>query len=269
MRLLNFLALLIIASAINETFGARIITGYYENEPWEDFNSKLYTFNTDDAVKISTRNAEVKSQAKGYVKGFIIENNDYVKHLPTKLYKTFPNLVAFLVTNCPVTEIDYTNFKKLVELRMIAINYTNLTAIAQDTFKDLNNLLILNLAFGSIKSIDNQVFRNLVALKDLNLMQNDITTISDNAFDSLIELRNLTLCDNSLSIFNDEHFKNNKLIDWIRLENNTLTSLSPTMFDNMENLYFIGLSNNTCIDADYNSDEFADMKEKIENDCKL
>jgi Leucine-rich repeat (LRR) protein len=249
--------------------GSKVITGYYKNEVWADFTVKLYTFNANDSVKVSTKDAEVKSQLKGYVKGFGIEDNTNVEYLPIKLYKTFPNLVGYYISNCPVTEIDYSHFKKLVKLRSIIINYTSLKTIAQDTFKDLKNLWILNLAGGLLTSIDDQVFRNLVALKDLNIMENDIETISINAFDNLTELQNLTLSDNSLSSFSDDHFKNNTLIDFIQLGNNTLTSLSPTMFDKMENLYYIGFSNNTCIDGDYNFEEFADMKEKIKNNCQV
>lgn len=73
-----------------------------------------------------------------------LNSNDIVQ-LPTRLYRSFPNLKFINCFDCRVTTLSYENLKGLKNLLWLDLLYSQITTLDSTVFRDVTNLLVLKL----------------------------------------------------------------------------------------------------------------------------
>lgn len=132
----------------------------------------------------------------------LIRRNKKINFLPEKVADTFQNLLAYLASNCSLTEVSKINFEKLHE--NIRAYGNKIEKIASNTFEGLTALAYFYLC---------KRFRFLINLINLNLFSdvgsNRIKSINGVAFQNLKMLTTVQLVGN---VCNDENFENQTTI---------------------------------------------------------
>ena len=154
------------------------------------------------------------------------------------------NLNFLNLRECPLTKLESTTFKGLVNLQAIYLNKNQLITIEPTTFNDLTNLKYLKLDENQLTNLDPKIFQGLVNLKVLDLSNNQLTNIDPKIFGGLVNLQRLYLYNNQLAKLDQTSFKDLTNLQILSLDNNKLTDISPTIFDDLINLQELGLSGN-------------------------
>lgn len=176
--------------------------------------------------------------------GIYFERSKDVKYLPEKLAEKFPDLLAMQVIHCEVKTVQKKHFANLKKLFYLSLFENKIEAISNDAFDDLPELEILYLSNNeNIKKLDPAVFNRLPSLKYVWIDQLSLTEVPENIF------------------------KYNPNMVRICLKNNKLRYVNPAMFDNLKDLKTVILFNNTCATKVYQSEEFAEMRKDLINNC--
>lgn len=174
-----------------------------------------------------------------------------LKHLPTVIFETFPNLwhldLAIGIDSLRVT--DFENAINLVQLKLtrnylrrlhsyVFIRASNLTYIELDsnqisemqdsTFRGLNHLLQVNLDNNLISALTRDTFVGAVNLESLSFERNQISTIDEGTFD-LPKLREINLSFNQIHSLPDGIFLNAVNLLHLNLSDNLLLQLPQAL----------------------------------------
>jgi hypothetical protein len=79
------------------------------------------------------------------MKGLWMQNNKKIEFLPENVSDTYPNLVGYNAPKNSITQITPKNFKGLVKLEILYLQYNQIETIPVETFKDLSSMKYLYL----------------------------------------------------------------------------------------------------------------------------
>ncbi|XP_052867194.1 chaoptin [Anopheles cruzii] len=114
-------------------------------------------------------------------------------------------------------------------LRILYLNWNNLTALGNHAFGDLQILEVLNLAHNNISSLRRRSFAGLANLQEFDLSHNRIESLQIEQFSPLKKLRLLKLNNNRLRTIPRDSFLNTR-IEYLDLSNNQFTTWQATAF---------------------------------------
>jgi len=243
------------------------VDGYYRERHWSNFDMNLWTYCINSNHSIFNENTTISEEKTEWTKGITFMENKKISYLPIKVYKNFPNLIAYNAYNCSLKTIHRGGFDRLKELQFIGLSHNFLSFICQTAFQSVTKLRYLYLSNNHLKAIDENLFNKLGNLRALLISHNNISLLPKNAFSSLVELRNISLSFNKIKMMENDHFENNTKLERIWLNNNVIEFLSSTMFDNMSNLKTVNLEENRCVNASANALRLQQLKEKIKRNC--
>lgn len=260
-------------------------------QEWNDFDEKLKTCTLETECGISEKDITIADAQDLAVKGFSMQEDVKVLYLPGNLSEKFPNLVVYHLEKSAVKEITENNFKGLYELTQLILAYLQIKHIDINAFKDNSKLEYLRLDYNRIKYIGADLFKSLHNLKELILDHNQIRYIAPNAFESLTKvqelnlgmneikylgentfktmtnLQNISLSFNELEVVDEDLLKFNVELENIWFEQNDIKTVNFEMFVGMKNLDFVDFTGNICLNDNYSSDRFNDLKGNITDRC--
>lgn len=227
-----------------------------------------------DIREVNNEDFTISSEINHTILGLSIENKADVKHLPTNLRTTFPDLVMIYVTHCSVTSINEKHFKGLSNLSLLHLHHNKIESVSNDAFVDLVALIELYLSHNRIQVLGESTFDSLRELDALYLNNNEIQflhpktfgksnltilmvndnrilSLDENIFEGLTNLKILDLEANKLERIPKNLFKNNLKLSVISLNANNITFIDAIMFDHLLDMRLVDLYSNNCIDARY------------------
>lgn len=244
------------------------IKGFFSQNVWTILSMRYCTFNVFPNETVYSEDSTISAKRTETTEAISFENNKRIAFLPVKVYRTFPNLVAYEVFDCSLRSVTYKNFERLNRLQFVGLEKNQLRHIPDDTFRNLRQIQHIYLYGNELTHVDEKTFETLENLRNINLKENQIDYISEGTFDNLIELRNVSLANNNIRMLNENHFKHNKNIEYIWLSRNKINQLSPTTFQSMRYLKYVDLRGNQCISRSFREGKFKEMVKRIEANCK-
>ena len=134
-------------------------------------------------------------------------------------------------------------YKFLLHLRTVRLNYRKFSCLEAGLFKNMNSLETINLAKNEINAI-NQDFIGLKKLKELQLSCNKINgCLTDQMFNGLLNLTTIDLSFNLINKLNDKTFNRLLNLKSIDLSHNLIENIEKP-FENLVNLNSVDLSDN-------------------------
>ncbi|KAG5684223.1 hypothetical protein PVAND_013461 [Polypedilum vanderplanki] len=203
-----------------------------------------------------------------FVEGFVIDDNNNVKHLPENIGRLFPNLEYLSARNNSINDVPRDVLDGLQKLKNLDLSDNNLSVIDRETFTNLPSLEELNLSGNNVPHIYNETFGYLPTLKELDLSRNEIDTIDTGVFNSMPSLEKLSLENNEIIELPENLFKKNPKLESVNLSGNKISSLHPEIFENLPMLKEVNLDENNCIDGHYKGGAFYAMKHDIRRNCQ-
>lgn len=243
-----------------------------------------------DTNRVDSEDFLISLDTDSAIQALHIIDKPGVKFLPTNLFSTFPNLVAFQVWNCSVTTIT-NHFKGLYKLRTLNLDHNKIENVANDAFEDLisletldfkynkvgflgentfesmKDLKQLNLGFNYIQVLPSKIFGSLAKVEFINLQQNKISTLDENIFENATGLRGINLIANKLERIPSGLFRNNLKLEGIGLAINNIKFIDEKTFNHLPSLNFVDLRDNFCVDARYDKINFGTMRQALEQAC--
>lgn len=176
---------------------------------------------------------------------FLGERNKRLKFLPRGIGRKFPNLQRLVVNHC------------------------RLTIVRDFYFENMEELKVLHLDWNQISTIEPKSFDDLISLRNLSLHHNQITKIEPKAFDDLVSLQFLWLEDNLIETLDEDLFTKMVNLESIFLQINKIKFLSPSTFKIPGGkLGFIDLRSNVCIKWNYGTHTpVSDLETDLERRC--
>ncbi|XP_049533169.1 chaoptin [Anopheles darlingi] len=125
---------------------------------------------------------------------------------------------------------DTTVFRALAfSLRILYLNWNNISALGNHAFGDLQILEVLNLAHNNISSLRRRSFAGLANLQEFDMSHNRIESLQIEQFSPLKKLRVLKLNNNRLRTIPRDTFLNTR-IEYLDLSYNQFTAWQATAF---------------------------------------
>ncbi len=197
------------------------------------------------------------------------------------MFKKFPALYQLILTDNKINQIEFNSFYQLSQLKILRIDYNNLTSlnsiifnggitslisnrisntnflteslflnnnflseIESYTFKKLNMVRFIDLSFNRLQLVDLNTFTGLSNLKIFKLNNNLISSITDNSFSTLSQLIEIDLSYNRLSTINKGTFNGLNSIEKISLKSNQIISFDIDSLSKLSNLKIIDVDRN-------------------------
>ena len=260
-------------------------------QEWNDFDEKLNTCTLEPECGITEKDFTIADAQNLTVKAFTMQEDVKALYLPGNLFEKFPNLVVYHLEKSAIKEITENNFKGLHELTQLILAYMQIKHIDSNAFKDNSKLEYLRLDSNRIKYIGADLFKPLNNLKELILDHNQIRYVAPNAFESLtkvqelnmgfneikfleantfktmINLQNISLSFNELEVVDENLLKFNVKVENIWFEQNDIKTVNYEMFVGMKNLDYVDFTGNICLNDNYSSDRFNDLKGNVTDSC--
>ncbi|ETN64579.1 GPCR class b orphan receptor 1 [Anopheles darlingi] len=125
---------------------------------------------------------------------------------------------------------DTSVFRALAfSLRILYLNWNNISALGNHAFGDLQILEVLNLAHNNISSLRRRSFAGLANLQEFDMSHNRIESLQIEQFSPLKKLRVLKLNNNRLRTIPRDTFLNTR-IEYLDLSYNQFTAWQATAF---------------------------------------
>jgi len=197
------------------------------------------------------------------------------------MFKKFPALYQLILTDNKINQIEFNSFYQLSQLKILRIDYNNLTnlnsmifnggitslisnrisntnflteslflnnnflsEIESYTFEELNMVRFIDLSFNRLQLVDLNTFTGLSNLKIFKLNNNLISSITDNSFSTLSQLIEIDLSYNRLSTINKGTFNGLNSIEKISLKSNQIISFDIDSLSKLSNLKIIDVDRN-------------------------
>lgn len=112
-------------------------------ESYERFKTCCYLNKTSE---IREENVELGGIKNLNVSTILFNGNKKIEFLPVKVFKTSPNLKAFLAIGAAIKKISASNFAGLSNLRYLTLRGNKIQFIPDDCFQGLNHLQDINLS---------------------------------------------------------------------------------------------------------------------------
>jgi Leucine-rich repeat (LRR) protein len=204
------------------------------------------------------------------------------------MFKKFPALNQLILTNNKINQIEFNSFYQLSQLKILKIDYNNLTSlnnmifnggitslisnrisnknfltdslflnnnflskIESYTFEELNMVRYIDLSFNRLQLVDLHTFTGLMNLRTFKLNNNLISSITDNSFSTLSQLIEIDLSHNRLSTINRGTFNGLNSIEKISLKSNQIISFDVDSLSSLSNLKTIDVDRNPDIPTTY------------------
>lgn len=226
--------------------------------PMSPYHNEVYNISVDNTKTDANRITLVK---------FV--SSPVVKHFPSVLFSTFPNLEIVRMSNTGLEELGadtFVNAMRLSELDLSVnkvkvirnVVFSHVARLAQAIAQSVENtnatmdhdfplplyeLSILYLNQNEIVEIEDNSFYDLRNLGTIYLERNRLKRISRRTFAGLPELAHLDLYTNEIETIEDGAFDLPKLRA-LYLAQNKLKSLSNSIFDRLPNINVLSLKEN-------------------------
>ena len=132
-------------------------------------------------------------------KSVVLNRKQLIQWIPDYLTET-----QFNLDNMNMTAISNDTFVGLSQLKILLLQFNELTRLDSFIFKDLNNLQLLGLGNNNFTFLDSSVFSGLIQLQALTLSFNQLASIA--SFSQLSQLQVLDLSFNKLSSIDSSTF---------------------------------------------------------------
>ncbi|XP_030847580.1 G-protein coupled receptor GRL101-like isoform X2 [Strongylocentrotus purpuratus] len=184
---------------------------------------------------------------------------------------TYPLLLRLNIYNTGLRELLRADFLTLTEIRMMILQYNNISRIEDLSFSNLNKLTMLYLSRNVIESLSSDTFSGLTSLTEIDLRFNRIAVLPARVFkafhleDLLIDhagiielepgcfqgleaLQNLVLYRNSITSLPSGAFRGLESIIYLHLFDNKISNIDVDVFKGLNTLEFLDLTNNSIIE---------------------
>ena len=149
---------------------------------------------------------------------------DIVDCLGSKL-QSVPQVIS---ANCTILDLSGNNFttvvsgtfKRLLYLKELYLNYSQIHELKKGAFAGLYILSILNLGYNFLHYLDSALFKDLHKLLHLTISYNKIRWIEEKSFDLLTNLQYLDISGNELKTISRHEFTSMSKVTSLRLSNN-------------------------------------------------
>lgn len=253
---------------------------------WNVIDKTLKTCAIEN-LTIATENVFIDSPTDLKIEGLSIQIKREVEFLPKNISESFPRLIGVSVTYCGLKSVHENSFKglkylkylrldenyiktiesgafrDLTKLKQLSLNYNQLQNLNSSDFQSLRNLKELLLSGNQIRSLEPDFFNSMSRLAKLSLDANQIKDISANFFDKLTNLKKLSFNGNQLSEIPGNLFRKNLKIEEILLSENSLQVIPTNTFDNLLYLLLVDLSYNSCVDKQFLTVDFVEMRKDL------
>lgn len=177
----------------------------------------------------------------------VLLNDNPLNSLDMDVIGSLPNLRKFYVSNCNISEVDFSKslqlvtldisknplkvlkdntFAGLTGLKDLSLNNTGLTSLPKGGFQGLRNLTSLLLNNNPFKTLENSNWNGLPKLHELDLSNADLKFIQAGLFNKLKSLNRLFLEGNHIFNISDGALTALEKLDYLDLSDNNLTTFS-------------------------------------------
>ncbi len=155
-------------------------------------------------------------------------------------------IIELDISSSRLVEIPDGLFEGLDHLRVLILEFNDLTKLDADVFSDLISLEILDLSRNNLESLPNGLFKNNSKLEKLYLSENRLRDVDEQILSSFTNLRHLDLHRNLLGeILSKREETFPPSLQVLNLRNNHIRELRPEIFRNLRDLRELDLSNNS------------------------
>lgn len=141
----TFVIFLVVAASILETFQIKVKAAEIECEKIDRFIRFKKCCHLHEKTIIRQMNITIAGLEDSRVEAILFSGNENIKFLPVKVYENFPNLEIYLARKAAVAEISASNFKNLVDLKLIDLQRNQIEIVPEDCFQGLTSLYKINL----------------------------------------------------------------------------------------------------------------------------
>lgn len=159
--------------------------------------------------------------------------NGYFLHIPL--------LQELDLSECNLSHLLPTMFKKLTRLTYINLASNNISDIPKETFAPLVDLIDLDLSDNKLSQLRSDMFENNLEMISLNMHNNHLSSLRGVRIESLQTL-DLSLC--KFSTIDADTFIGFPDIRHLYLSGNAITAINSNAFQHMTKLQNLDLSNN-------------------------
>ncbi|XP_030847596.1 relaxin receptor 2 isoform X2 [Strongylocentrotus purpuratus] len=180
---------------------------------------------------------------------------------------TYPLLLRLRIYNTGLRELLRADFLTLTEIRIMILQYNNISRIEDLSFSNLNKLTMLDLSYNSITRIEDFSFRDLNKLTTLYLSRNVIESLSSDTFSGLTSLTKMDLSHNVIRSLSNDTFIGLTSLTTIDLSYNSITRIEDFSFRDLNKLTSLYLSRNVI--ESLSSDTFSGLTSLTEIDLRF
>lgn len=165
-----------------------------------------------------------------------------VLHLPYGIFRYFPNIREFDISNCEVEVLQ--RFEDAKNLVFLIIANNNLTELTASLFVDAPMLTVIDFSHNKIEKINKFAFAEARSLSRVVLSHNNITELDGRLFKDLRFLDQIFLDNNRIEFVPLELFTSNGLLQKIVLSNNRISTFSCNHLTGLKYLEVLHLAGN-------------------------
>lgn len=184
---------------------------------------------------------------------------------PGEIFSHFKNIDTVLMIDQNIQEIKNNSFDNAEALTRLKLENNKIKALRHRNFYGASKLEKIFIYQNKISKILITAFEGLTNLKLLDMGDNYIESFEDTTFDHLPNLESLLLHNNKISFLSDKIFRKNTKLKSISLNGNLLNSVSIQVFSKLVNLKRLQLRGNECVNRNWYSDAFKNIKQVEES----
>lgn len=185
--------------------------------------------------------------------------------IPKNIKNFFPNLERLEVKNSSLVSVSKDDFKGLIKLETLILDYNFIQNLSTNVFEDLTTLKTLRLSGNKLSELEHKVFSYNTELEIIALEDNKIASLHENQFANLHKLRKVYLKNNEIDDLREQTFANNLKLTTIDIRNNRLNKIGPELLKNLVELKNFEFQNNECIKKSYKTVE--ELSQIFHNYC--
>lgn len=195
----------------------------------------------------SSNDAKHFVQASGIPKNVIVEqmsiSNNKLRRIPCNIFKVFPWVESFEVTNTSVDRLLPDDFQNAKKLKVFYAHNNLISALRAHTFYQADNLLHISFEENKLSQIDKNAFMYLHKLKYLSISEN-LKELHPHTFKHLINMQVLKLNHNLIKVLPDSLFESLRKLRLLELNFNKILDFNNKTFRELENLELLSLEHN-------------------------
>ncbi|XP_069675257.1 leucine-rich repeat-containing protein 15 [Periplaneta americana] len=171
-----------------------------------------------------------------------LENMQANKTSPySEYFLNIPSLLDLDLSNCNLSNLLPTMFKKLTTVEYINLASNQISDIPNETFAPLLELSEVDLSDNNLRQLRTDMFEHNTEILELNLRNNPLSNLAEVRIESL-QTMDLSLC--KFTTVDEATFAGFPNVRNLNMSGNSITSVDGNAFKNMQKLQNLDLSSN-------------------------